>query len=219
MYILILASSLRSTYCSIIISLKIASHLCIHLFLETPQFLFSLGDTSSVSSNLCQDWLRLLLGLRLFLLLLSRNCPSHIYLIHWWTNNRLFNLSLLLIIFLLFSLPGHHLLAFNTSLSQTGSLRKVTILSLFSFGFLSSVSSSIVYDNDPILRHVFVSAFSRFSTSASLLFLVMLIQMFSKGLQVVELFIAVVTLKDSDASIKLWGIERSVLGLLPTIDS
>ena len=216
MYILILASPPPSTHCSIIISLKIASHLCIHLFLETPQFLFSLGDTSSVSGNLCQDWLRLLLGLRLFLLLLSRLSDAH--LIHWRTNNRLLNLSLLLIIFTLFLLPGHHLLAFNTSLSQTGSLRKVTIPSLFSFGFLSSVPSSIVYDNDPILRHVFVSAFPRLSSSASLLFLVMLIQMFSKGLQVIELFIAVVTLKDSDASIKLWGIKRSVLGLLPSID-
>ena len=55
MYILILAPTLPSAYCSIIISLKFASHLCIHLFLDTPQFLFSLRDTSSVSSDLCQN--------------------------------------------------------------------------------------------------------------------------------------------------------------------
>ena len=107
-------------------------------------------------------------------------------------------------------------MSINTSLSQTSSLGKVTIPSLFSFGFLSSVPSSIIYDNDPVLRHILVPTFSRCSIKC-LLFLVMLIQMLSKSLQVIELSIAVVTLEDSDASIKLWGV-KNVLGLLSSIN-
>ena len=41
--------------------------------------------------------------------------------------------------------------------------------------------------------------------------------MFSKSLQVIELSIAVVTLENSDASIKLWGV-KNFLGLLSSID-
>ena len=192
--------SSTSTIILSIVSLKLASHLCIHLFLKTPQFFLSLCDTSSVSSDLRQNWLRLLLGLRL-LALLGR--LPHVHLLHWGANNCLFDLSLLLIIFALFLLPGHHLLAFDTSLSQTGSLGKVIIPSLLSFfsGFLGSVPSSIIDDNDPILRHILVSTFSGLSTSSKLLLLIMLIQMLSKSLQVIELLVAVVTLKDSDASI------------------
>ena len=111
-------------------------------------------------------------------------------------------------------------MSIDTSLSQTSSLGKVIIPPLLSFlsGFLVSVPSSIINYNYPILRYILVSAFPCFRTSSSLLFLVMFIQMLSKCLQVIELSIAVITFKDSDASIELWGIVRNVLGLLSSID-
>ena len=119
MYILVLAWT-RSTSSSIILSLKFTRHLSIQLFLNTPQFFLSLRHTSSLSCDLCQNWLRLLLLLLLlllilFLLLLGR--LSYVYLFHLWANDRLFKLSLLLIIFALFLLLSHHSLSINTSLS------------------------------------------------------------------------------------------------------
>ena len=117
MYILVLAWT-RSTSSSIILSLKFTRHLSIQLFLNTPQFFLSLRHTSSLSCDLCQNWLRLLLLLlllTLFLLLLG--WLSSVYLFHLWANDRLFKLSLLLIIFALFLLLSHHSLSINTSLS------------------------------------------------------------------------------------------------------
>ena len=119
----------------------------------------------------------------------------------------MFNLSLLSIVFTLFFLPGQHLLTLDTSLSHPSSLGKIMISPALSFVslFLGGVCSIIVIDdNHPILRHILVSTFSGLRTSSSLLLLIMLIQMLSKSRQVIELSIAVVTLKDSDASIEFW---------------